>query len=95
MKVRLLSSAQEELEEATAFYHALNPALGRAFLLDARKIRNQISQYPLAWHPLDETFRQCRSLRFPYAFIYEVRGEEAIVVAVAHLRRQPEYWRRH
>ena len=31
---------------------------------------------------------------FPYAMIYEVRDTEILVVAVAHNRRKPGYWRK-
>ena len=31
--------------------------------------------------------------RFPYAVIYEMRGDQAVVLAVAHTSRRPGYWR--
>jgi hypothetical protein len=30
--------------------------------------------------------------RFPYGVIYGLEGDTIIVVAVAHLHRQPRYW---
>jgi mRNA-degrading endonuclease RelE of RelBE toxin-antitoxin system len=37
---------------------------------------------------------RCPLLRFPYRIIYEVRENELVVLAVAHDRRRPGYWRR-
>ena len=39
------------------------------------------------------TFRRKLLRRFPFQLIYEVTAEEVLLVAVAHLRRRPGYWR--
>jgi hypothetical protein len=31
--------------------------------------------------------------RFPYGIIYEPSEVEIVIIAVAHLHREPEYWR--
>jgi len=31
--------------------------------------------------------------RFPYSIVYRVETEKVFVLAVAHLRRRPLYWR--
>jgi toxin ParE2 len=92
VKVRFLPAAEEELNAAMAYYQAINPLLRKAFRSEATEIRNQIAQHPTAWHPVQPPYRQCRFRRFPYAFIYEPRKSEIVVVAVAHLRRKPGYW---
>lgn len=39
--------------------------------------------------------RRLLARRFPYAVVYRVRGEQVVeIVAVAHYRRRPGYWRR-
>ena len=37
--------------------------------------------------------RRCRLSRFPYGLIYAVEGANMLVLAVAHLHRDPGYWR--
>jgi hypothetical protein len=32
--------------------------------------------------------------RFPYQVVYRVRPNETVVVALAHLKRRPGYWKR-
>lgn len=51
--------------------------------------------HPDAWHLLDARFRRCQLTGFPYGVIYEKVGDDLIIVAVAHLHREPDYWRRH
>jgi plasmid stabilization system protein ParE len=93
MKFRLLIPADLEIEEALAWYEAISPVLKQRFLDDLRSARRQITEYPHAWHPIGRGIRRFRLERFPYGVIYKLRGDEIIVVAVAHLHRAPLYWK--
>ena len=92
MKLRFLPLARAELRAATAYYQAIDHELAVSFKNEALDVHHLIEQHPLAWHPVEPPYRQCRFHRFPYAFIYEVLETEVIVVAVAHLMRKPGYW---
>jgi plasmid stabilization system protein ParE len=93
MSVRLLESAQAELDDAIAWYASQAPGLGDAFLIETLKTLKLIEQYPKAWHPLTQHVRRCRLRRFPYSVIYAQDGSDLLVVAVAHQHRKPGYWR--
>jgi len=41
---------------------------------------------------IEQGLRRCLLSRFPYGIIYGVDSETIIVVAVAHLHREPRYW---
>ncbi len=43
---------------------------------------------------LDFSRRRMIVRKFPYSLIYEVAGRELVVLAVAHGRRRPSYWRK-
>ncbi len=93
MSVRLLESAQVELDDAIAWYASQAPGLGDAFLIETLKTLKLIEQYPKAWHPLTQQVRRCRLRRFPYSVIYAQEGSDLLVLAVAHQHRKPDYWR--
>jgi hypothetical protein len=38
--------------------------------------------------------RSAKVKRFPYRVVYVVVGEDVDVIAVAHAKRRPAYWRR-
>jgi plasmid stabilization system protein ParE len=92
MSVRLLESAQAELDDAIAWYASQAPGLGDAFLIETLKTLKLIEQYPKAWHPLTQQVRRCRLRRFPYSVIYAQEGSDLLVLAVAHQHRKPGYW---
>ena len=93
MSVRLLESAQVELDDAIALYASQAPGLGDAFLIETLKTLKLIEQYPKAWHPLTQQVRRCRLRRFPYSVIYAQEGSDLLVLAFAHQHRKPGYWR--
>ena len=93
MSVRLLESAQAELDDAIAWYAEQAPGLGDAFLIETLKTIKLIEQYPKAWHPLTQQIRRCRLRRFPYSVVYAQDGSDLLVVAVAHQHRKPGFWR--
>jgi toxin ParE2 len=91
--VRVLEVAQQELDEAIAYYNGQAPGLGDAFLLETVAAIDRIRRFPQAWHPLGENTRRCRLRRFPYGVIYHEDKDEILIVAVAHSHRRPDYWR--
>lgn len=93
MTVRLLEPAQQELDEAVAWYAAQAPGLGESFLIEALRIFALIEKYPEAWNPISQNARRCRFRRFPYGAVYSLVDGDILVVAVSHLHRAPGHWR--
>ena len=67
--------------------------LGERFLEEVAQVRRLILEYPDAWHSLGPHLRRCHLKRFRYGLIYRVRGDVIEVIAVAHDRQKPAYWR--
>jgi len=92
MKIDFLEIAQIELDEVVAYYNNEVPGLGDAFLAEVLAALERIDVLPEAWHPCSKRSRRCQTRRFPYGIIYQVRGEQILIVAVANLHRKPDYW---
>ncbi|MCP4267897.1 MAG: type II toxin-antitoxin system RelE/ParE family toxin [Candidatus Brocadiaceae bacterium] len=92
MKIRFLDIAQSELDDAIVYYNYESSGLGDEFLTEILSALNRIAQFPKAWHSSSKRTRRCQTRRFPYGVIYQYRGDEILVVAVANLHRKPEYW---
>jgi plasmid stabilization system protein ParE len=93
MKVEVLEPAEAELREAVEYYNLQSEGLGYEFAAEVRRAMSRIVRFPGAWAPLSPRTRRCRTNRFPYGVIYQIREDTILVVAVMHLRRRPDTWR--
>jgi len=84
--------AEEEFEEAVAFYedHAKN--LGLDFATEVREAIERALIMPLAWIQIEPGIRRVLVHRFPFPVLYAENGEGLFILAVMHLRRAPNYW---
>ncbi len=95
MKITFLPPAERELDEAVDYYEAQKTGLGFEFFEEVLDTVERIKCYPEAWQLISRNARRCRTSRFPYGVIYQIRdgGSEILIVAVCHLHRKPDYWR--
>ena len=90
----ILTEAQAEYEEALAWYFDRSPAAASGFEREFEHGLQQIADAPLQWPALDDRHRCYILRRYPYSIVYRVDGGQVLVVAVAHTRRRPGYWKR-
>lgn len=93
MNVEFLQPAEAELIEAVAYYNRESEGLGFEFAAEVKRTLGRIMQYPDAWSPLSRRTRRCRTSRFPYGILYQVREETILIVAVMHLHKRPGSWK--
>lgn len=93
--VRLDAQARDEALEAAATYEQARETWGDKFLDELEERLEFIELNP----ELPPDFSGERGLkrvqmrRFPFWVVYRILPEEIHVVAVAHQRRKPGYWR--
>ncbi len=85
--------AEEEFYAAIDWYEAARPGLGAAFLGAVYEATERALDHPLAGSPLGVELRRVFVRRFPYFVLYEGDASRVWVVAVAHFRRRPGYWK--
>jgi len=91
--VRFLRVAEAEVDEAIAYFDGQRAGLGERFeaaLLDAVQF---IARRPLAGPVIGGRVRKFGLRTFRYNVIYVADADEVVIVAVAHHRRRPAYWR--
>jgi toxin ParE1/3/4 len=94
MNVIFLPAAQEELAVAVAYLEIRAPGLGAELLDDVERISPLASTLPSIGRTLDDIHRRVTLQRFAYHLVYRIRDDATlVVVAVAHKRRRPGYWR--
>jgi plasmid stabilization system protein ParE len=91
--VRFLAPAREEFLRAVTFYERQAPGLGAEFYDDTVRALDMVSSSPHSGAPFEGSMRRLLLQRFPYSIIYQAEEETILVVAVAHQRRRPGYWK--
>jgi plasmid stabilization system protein ParE len=92
-RIRFHPTAQREPNEAADYYDLEGPGLGSAFLSAVERALVQVRQYPEASPVALAPVRKKLVSGFPYAALYSIVDDTIVVLAIAHLRRRPFYWR--
>jgi plasmid stabilization system protein ParE len=90
---RFLPPAEEEMTEASLVYEAECTGLGVKFLDDVQRVIDAVREHPKLGTPVADGLRRALLRRFPFSLIYSEEPAAVLVVAVAHQRRRPGYWR--
>ncbi len=93
MTLEFLVPAEDEFTDTISYYNKQSEGLGFEFASEVKKTLERIVQFPEAWHNLSKRTRRCRTNRFPYGVIYQVRTEIILIAAIMHLSRDPEIWK--
>ena len=92
MRVRFLQVAKIELDDAVDYYNRERAGLGYELLWEVFFAIDRIRQFPQAWQVFHEEARRCLVRRFPYGIIYIQENDAILILALAHLHREPDYW---
>ena len=79
--------------EASLFYEGESSELGLEFLDDVQRVIDSLREHPKLGQAVGRNLRRALLRRFPFSLIYSDAADEILVVAVAHQRRRPDYWR--
>ena len=92
MNFRFLPPAQAELLDGISYYSTIRPELGLRFEQAVADVVRSAVAHPERGAPRSKNTRRWLVKGFPYGVIYRANEAEVLVVAVAHQRKQPEYW---
>lgn len=95
MRHELHPEALREYDDAAAWYEEQRSGLGGEFSDAIEAAVRTILADPGRFQPLDAGLRIFRLKRFNYHLIYRWSPEKDLIfiLAIAHQRRQPDYWR--
>jgi toxin ParE1/3/4 len=85
--------ARAEFDAALEYYELVRPGLGSAFLAEVKAATEYAQRLPQAGSPVSDALRRTFIRRFPYYLLYATETTRIYILAVAHFRRRPGYWR--
>lgn len=91
--VVFLPQAEQEMLEAARYYESQAAGLRVDYLSEMERAVATIAESPKTWPIIEGELRRRLVRRFPFGILYRIDPKEIVIVAVAHLRRKPGYWR--
>ena len=88
-----LEEALQEAEATARWYVERSVTAAAAFCSEMDAAESAIVRLPDAWPPFDHGTRRYLLQRFPFSVVYRVEARRILIVAVAHARRRPGYWK--
>lgn len=85
-------AAAADLEEAFLWYDAQRPGLGREFLDAVERTFRGVLENPRRYRVVYRDTRCAHVRRFPYGVFYRIVGDDVVVVACFHAKRDPRRW---
>jgi plasmid stabilization system protein ParE len=93
LKVSFHEAAESELNEAADFYDLASRELGGLFIDEIQRTIDRITELPESALLVGGRVRRKPVAKFPYSVFYSIRPNEIRILAVAHQKRRPFYWR--
>lgn len=87
------AAAAVDYEDAYAWYYGRSEQAAEAFEEAIAQALQKIRQQPEQGLPFGRLHRCIMVKRFPYHIVYRIDRDPILVVAVAHGRRRPRYWK--
>ncbi len=85
--------AEAEFAAAAVFYESRVSGLGGSFVDAVERTITLIRHYPELGTPVGHAARRTLVRGFPFAVVYRPDSDSILILAVAHVRRRPAYWR--
>ena len=93
INVDLHPLAVAEIDEAEDWYFKVDPAVAARFREVVFAALTRIGKQPLSFPTFDSPIRRCVLRGFPYVVLFDNSSQRVKVIAVAHTRRRPGYWK--
>ena len=94
LEVEILPPAEDDFEQSYVWYRGRSPDAAIRFRIAIRLAIDKVRSNPSLGIKIDETYQFYRLKKsFPFYLIYRTEPTKIVVVAIAHNRREPGYWR--
>jgi len=93
MNYRFLLPAEEEMTESASYYEDMAVGLGSDFLDEVQSTIERICENPKIAEKEMKNIRRITLARFPYSIFYAEDEGQIIILAVAHHKRRPGFWK--
>lgn len=87
------AGAEDDFADALEFYRDESEALAGRLYDEIHRLIADICAAPRLYRVVAQPVRRHFGETFPYAVLYVEKPDHIIILAVAHFKRRPGYWR--
>ncbi len=88
------SKADRDIWSAATWYENQKQRLSQEFLDEILAVEDNLSLHPLIYPILHKDVRRVAAKRFPHAVYFVIREHKVIIIAVLHVHRNPDIWKK-
>ena len=93
MPINFHPDATTELAESADWYAERSPRAARNFLVAVDIAVASIADDPERFFRIDDRHQSCSVIKFPFQIVFRYNDDQITVIAIAHAKRRPGYWR--
>jgi plasmid stabilization system protein ParE len=93
LNIQFHKFAVEETAAAVDWYRDRSPAAADGFMRELNTLLAQVVSSPAIFARADPGYRRAVFRHYPFSIVYTERQNQIYVIAVAHAKRRPGYWR--
>jgi len=94
IEVSFHPEAVRELRAAFLWYYDRNPIVAQSFQVETEDAIELVLEDPRRWQKWGTTERKYVYPHFPFNLIYRENSGDVEVLAIAHQKRKPGYWKK-
>ena len=94
MRVDFHPEATAELSASAEWYAERSAVAAQNFLVAVDLAVSSIVKDPERFVRIDDRHHGCSVVKFPFQIVFRRDQSRIVIVAVAHAKRRPGYWRR-
>jgi plasmid stabilization system protein ParE len=91
--VDILPAARHDFDDSFDWYAERSATVAERFSHAVDETLKRIASAPEQFALVDGRHRECLVKRFPFRIVYRDDSDRVLVVAVAHAKRRPGFWR--
>ncbi len=93
MRIIIHNEAQAELQSIYIYYKSISILIANKFKEEVKSKYQFITENPKIYPTISQDIRKCNLDNYPYSILYSENGNNIKVLAFAHFKRKPNYWK--
>jgi len=87
--VWLQDEAILEMDNAFEWYEDQREGLGDELIEEIESCYEYLRINPQRYSYINPLYRRIKTNRFPYILVYEIEGNDVIIISIRHIKRKP------